>query len=84
MSDNVMKINLLIKEFSINKRFTWADDAVFTIDLHFYGDVHLKNWGRFFSYDDAVAFACKMINLHPDDPIKLAFLPNQPVARMKV
>lgn len=84
MIENVKGTSLLIKEFSINKLFTGLDGVVFTLDLHFYGDVYLKNWGRFFSYYDAFEFACNMIATNPNDPVTQEYLPMQPEGRIEV
>ena len=75
MSDSIKSARLLLKEFPVNKKFARCGTVCFTLDLHFYGDVHLTNWGHFNTYDSAVRFATDMMwisiiysNTYQDDP----------------
>lgn len=55
--------DLYLMDFSINKIFTTRPVEVgYSLDLHFNGDVHLTNWGRFISYDEAHAFGLDLLS----------------------
>lgn len=84
MSDSIKSMRLLLKDFTVNKKFVRCDTVFFTLDLHFHGDVHLTNWGRFNTYDSAVRFATDMMQININDPRLLEYLPSNPEERIEV
>lgn len=62
MSYNYVCDHLHLIDYSINKKFIpYVNDEYFTLDLHFDDDIHFTNWGRFYSYDAAYEFGCRLI-----------------------
>lgn len=82
--ENIKLTRMLVKDFTINKKFVHSDTVFFTLNLHFYGDVHLTNWGRFNTYDSARRFGSDMMRIPVNDQFLLECMPSNPEERIEV